>query len=264
MRNLSSINVFYVYAHYKKTTGEIFYIGKGSKNRVLSKSGRNQHWKNIVKKHGFTWKILKDGMTNDEACALEIKLIKKNKNKLCNIAKGGESGLFGIELSAQHKVKLREAKLGKKQSPEHAAKSAVAKLGKKQPRDAVEKIVAQKRKPVINSDGEIFESSAKAAIEMAKRTGSAPSQGNISSVCRGCRDSAYGKTWSYDTKKPPTPPRADHPAAKKIHCENGMIFNSVMDAVIWVKSWNETCAHQSITACARGKSKTSYGYRWWY
>lgn len=47
----------YVYAHYTSDTNELFYIGKGSKNRAWS-TKRNKYWKRIVKKHGLNVQIL--------------------------------------------------------------------------------------------------------------------------------------------------------------------------------------------------------------
>jgi hypothetical protein len=52
------MNKFYVYCHCKKIDGKCFYIGKGTGYRYNQKTSRNQYWKNIVNKHGFTWKIL--------------------------------------------------------------------------------------------------------------------------------------------------------------------------------------------------------------
>ncbi len=60
-------NKFYVYCHVKKTDGKCFYIGKGIRDRSVSLSGRNTHWKkmgNIYSccngdsktAYGFIWK----------------------------------------------------------------------------------------------------------------------------------------------------------------------------------------------------------------
>ena len=255
---------FYVYSHLRKTDRSVFYIGKGSGSRCKSKSGRNRHWHNIVKKNGYLIEIIKDKMTNEEACSLEIKLIKENRSDLCNVASGGESGLVGIKLTDEHKEKLRIAKLGKKQSKEHAERSAMAKVGKKQPRDAVEETISKKRKKVINSNGEVFKSASDAARELTKRIGVNASQGNISMCCNGCRNEAYGMSWSYDTSNTPDSPSGITASMKRIKCSNGMEFNSTMDATRWVKSWRGKSSNQTITACARGIANTAYGFKWQY
>ncbi len=266
MQNLEALSDrrFYVYRHLKATDKTVFYIGKGSGARAKSASGRNRHWHNIVKKHGYLVEIAQDCLTNQEACDLEIALIAPLRQQLCNIASGGQAGLTGMPLKDEHKNKLRIAKLGKKQKPEHAARSASAKLGIRQPRDAVERTAASKRKQVINNLGEIFPSATAAARAMAKRLGVSASQGNLSMCCNGFRDVAYGYNWSYDTTKPPASPPEVTARMKSMKCDNGMIFKSSMDATRWVKSWRGASNNQRITACARGESPTAYGHKWDY
>lgn len=258
---------FYVYLHRRKTDGTVFYVGKGSGYRATSRSGRNRWWKRVVEKHGYYHEIISSGLTNDESCALEIEKISELRDKgvkLCNVANGGESGLAGIPLSDAHKQLLRDMNLGKKQNPDHARKSAMAKVGKKQPRAAVEAMVKDKRKRVINSNGEVFLSASHAARAMADRHGAYASQGNISMACRGERPGAFGYGWSYDLKKTPDAPSGITSIMKRIRCSNGMEFNSAQDAMRWVKSWRGISNTQNITACARGESKTAYGFSWEY
>ena len=57
----------YVYGHYKKDTGELFYIGKGSGKRAWRPDKRNRHWQYVVNKHGYVVKILEDNLTDEEA-----------------------------------------------------------------------------------------------------------------------------------------------------------------------------------------------------
>ena len=50
MSNIQS-NHYYIYAWYYKNTGEIFYIGKGSRGRWKDVvNHRNQYFKNIISK----------------------------------------------------------------------------------------------------------------------------------------------------------------------------------------------------------------------
>ena len=90
---------------------------------------------------------------------------------------------------------MRLAKLGKRQSPEHAKKSRTNKIGFKV--SDTSKFNIDKRKPVKNSDGEIFESAAMAAKVMSKRLGVNASQGNITMCAHGVRKFAYGMSWSF-------------------------------------------------------------------
>ena len=51
---------YYVYAHRKATTGEIFYIGKGTGRRAWGTIDRNPFWQAVARKHGFTIEIIED------------------------------------------------------------------------------------------------------------------------------------------------------------------------------------------------------------
>ena len=249
---------FYVYIHRRKTDNSIFYVGKGSGNRVFSKSGRSNHWRNIVKKHDYIVEIIRYFNCELEAYEYETHLIgemRSNMERICNVANGGEGGLSGTKLKDEHKEKLRKAKLGKKQLPEHAKKSSMAKIGKKQPRSAVEYVIGLKKKKVINSDGEIFDSATEAARSLSKRLGITASQGNISMVCRGERCNAYGLSWSYDTKVIPTV------SITTVFCDNGMKFNSTKEAAEWVKKYRGRALSSNITNAVRNNG-TAYGFRW--
>ena len=83
---------FYVYAHSNSKYG-VFYIGKGSGERLYKTGNRNQFWKNIVSKHGYTASILEQCETENEAYQKEMYWIKKLKAKgecVANFTKGGD------------------------------------------------------------------------------------------------------------------------------------------------------------------------------
>lgn len=265
-KNAGNEKIFYVYIHKRNDNGNIFYVGKGHGYRSKSKSGRSKHWLNIVNKHGYTIEYVKTELTEDESFSLEIETIAQLRLsgiKLCNLSNGGD-GPSGHIMSDEQKRILSKIHTGRKQTDEHAQKSRTAKIGKKQPRDAVEKTISLKRKKIINSDGEIFESASFAAREIKKRTGINASQGNISMAAKGIRNEAYGYTWSYDTSKIPEEFN-EIPNAKKIINETtGAVFNSVQDARRWVHSIRGRANNQPISACARGESCSAYGYIWRY
>ena len=87
-------DIFYVYAHLRNDTNQIFYIGKGKKSRATSKRGRNPHWNNIVNKAGgFTSKLIAIKLSEQEAFLLEKKLIKQYRDfgfLLANVTDGGD------------------------------------------------------------------------------------------------------------------------------------------------------------------------------
>ena len=262
--------IFYVYAHKKIDTGEIFYIGKGKLGRCYSSSGRNKHWVNTVNKHGgYTVSFVKTCMSEAEAFDIEIKAIYFYRSigvNLCNKSSGGE-GNHGVVHTDETKMKFRMAKLGKKQKPEHAKKSASIRVGQKNTPEHTEATISKKRKKVINSDGELFISASDAARKVGSRIGVKCSQGNISMCCRGLRNEAYGYNWSYDITKKPAAPTGINPLSKKIkNVTTGDVFNSCKDAAHYIKDIgiSKKPARQHISQCARGESKFAYGFEWEY
>lgn len=73
-------NDYYVYGHYLKEDGSLFYVGKGRKNRRLSTTGRSTGWKQITNSKEWFSKIIKGDLTNTEALQLEQELISSNSN----------------------------------------------------------------------------------------------------------------------------------------------------------------------------------------
>lgn len=120
---------YYVYGHYTKDTGVLFYIGVGT---VLSKSNkekskysrayhfrnRNKFWNNVVNKHGVEVKILFHCDTKETSLKEEAKLVEQygrrcmNQGILVNISSGGEVGPIGrtFVMSEEQKKKLSEIK----------------------------------------------------------------------------------------------------------------------------------------------------------
>lgn len=92
---------YYIYAHYTADTEELFYIGKGKGRRAwMTKKtdGRNIWWQRIAKKHGFTVKLLWEGLTEYEAYMKEQELITQYGRRdlgtgpLVNLTDGGNGG----------------------------------------------------------------------------------------------------------------------------------------------------------------------------
>ena len=114
--------------HTRKSDGRIFYIGIGDKYRPYEKNGRNKYWYNTVNKHEYDVKILAEGLTWEEACNIEIKMIAfygrrkpspKNLNYGClvNMTDGGE-GSKGVIISEETRKKMSEAMKGKTHTEE--------------------------------------------------------------------------------------------------------------------------------------------------
>lgn len=90
------MNDFYVYAWKINSTGHIFYIGKGTKDRYKVKSkSRNSHFKSIINKYECSPIILYNRLSEQEAWNIEKSLIEKYKNEgqcEANYNLGGEGG----------------------------------------------------------------------------------------------------------------------------------------------------------------------------
>lgn len=261
------MNRFYVYLHRRITDGKIFYIGKGSGYRARAKKNRNRHWQNIVNKHGYQVEIFKDNLTEREAFELEKYLIKSCRDlgiKICNLSDGGE-GQSGVVHTEETKAKWRAAKLGKKQSPEHAKKSAMSRVGFKNSKAHIEATAAANRKQIINSGGEIFIGATEAARKLSERLGRYVSQGNISMCANGERNNAAGYSWSYDTSKTPELIPTKYNNKRILAVEINKEFESVQEAVKFIKKSRKTAFNQCISESARsgGKNK-AYGYTWVY
>jgi group I intron endonuclease len=206
--------MFYTYAHYKPESNELFYIGKGTRNRYLSKSNRNKHWTNIVNKYGFVSKILAWWKTEEEALEHEKLLIASLKEigvSLCNATDGGE-GISGFKHSQEvkeHMSKVRKGIHFRKTyniSDETRFKMSKSQTGRKHSENVRKKISkanagqnnamygkpSQKRKQVIClTNNKIYDSITEAAEELKVKSP------KITLVCQGKRKSTGGHIFRY-------------------------------------------------------------------
>lgn len=194
----------YTYAHRRKDSGQVFYIGKGSGQRAWVRTGRSQYWHRLAEKHGYDVQILAKWQTEEEALTHEVFLIECFQSlnvQLCNLTKGGEganglvhteeckariaSALRGHVKSAETRKRLSEAKIGKKLSPEHIEKmmrNMPSSKGRKHTPEARAKIAAAKLgKPGIKQSAE---SRQKRSESMKATIARKRAQGIEHRVCR--------------------------------------------------------------------------------
>lgn len=136
---------FYTYAHFKSSTDEVFYIGKGVGGRCASNRSRSRRWRNVVAKHGFWWAILHEG-TAEECLEVEKRLIARigrldlGTGPLINHTDGGD-GLVNPSPETRRRLsswqrgrklpeKERLKRVGKVHSPETRAKMSASHTGK--------------------------------------------------------------------------------------------------------------------------------------
>lgn len=123
---------FYVYVHTRNDTDAVFYVGKGRGKRFRTKRHHNPYWMRVAKKHGFSAKIVKCGMSESCAFSLERALISALRSKgvpLTNLTDGGE-GPSGRTFSPETLEKMKIAKAGKPLSDGHRQKISEAHRGK--------------------------------------------------------------------------------------------------------------------------------------
>jgi len=202
---------FYIYEHLKLSDNSVFYVGKGCNRRAFQKANRNQHWHNIVKKHGYKVNFIAKNLTEELALLAEIEKIDQLKRlnvKLCNQTNGGD-GVSGYVATKETRLKLSIANTGKKPSAEAIRKMSMfhkgrakseetkqkiraANLGKKRSEEVRLKISIGKSKPVICFDtNEIFNNTEEASI--AKNI----NKTSINRACQGVRKTAGGMRWGY-------------------------------------------------------------------
>lgn len=112
-----------MYVVYKHTTpsGKVYIgiTGKKPEKRWQSGSGykQNKHFYRAIMKYGWDnikHEIVEDGLTKEQACDLEIKLIAEydstNPDKGYNHSTGGECSAVGVHHSAETRRKLIEVK----------------------------------------------------------------------------------------------------------------------------------------------------------
>ena len=110
---------FYVYLHRKKTTGEVFYVGKGKGRRAWQHSDRSDYWKKVANKHGYLVELFQNNIQEWYAFELERELISYygredlNEGTLVNFTDGGE-GLSGYSHSLERKTEMSEQRRGER------------------------------------------------------------------------------------------------------------------------------------------------------
>lgn len=164
---------------------------------------------NAIKKYGWDnirHEILLDGLTLSEAYEKEIEWISYHRSNDrafgYNISSGGESG-NGHTLSDEARARIGALHRGKHLSAEHREKLRKAKLGKKRgklPPEIVERMRvahAQMPKKPVNQytlDG-VFLKRWGSILQVNRELQIA--QANIIAVCKGKRKTAGGFVWTY-------------------------------------------------------------------
>lgn len=193
---------FYVYLHKKKTTGEVFYVGKGSGRRANVSSHRSSFWRSVVAKHGRDVVFVITDAPEELTFEIEKALIQYYGRRDCgtgqlvNQTDGGESPA-GFRHTDAAKESIRQSRLGKKLSDESRKRLSASTKGRKFSEKAKAAKAAATIRPVVRSDGIQYESIAAAVKALENQLAKPIKYSNLSSVLRGKSKTAYGYGWKY-------------------------------------------------------------------
>lgn len=239
-------NVYYVYIHRRNDNNEVFYVGKGKKNRATSKSGRNSWWNNIVNKVGYSVEFIEKGLSEDDAFDLEIETIKFYRecgNALCNMTSGGE-GMSGMRHTDTAKKKMSDARKGSHFTEEH----------KQNLSESHKRIITDERREVLskNRKGRLHSEETKAKYSETRKGVEIPQETRIKMVESTKRNAASKREKGILLK-----------SDKPVQCSNGMIFPNSEIAAVWLRSQGRTKAVRGlINRCCLGDAMTAYGFTW--
>lgn len=223
------MNKYYVYIYYVIDTNEVFYVGKGTKNRAFT-GKRNKFCEDMKSSHEWSVHIIEDNMSESEAFDLEIKLIKefKNKGRLTNQTDGGD-GISGYIMTEEVKNKISQSSKRLWQDE-----------------DFYNNQIHHRKNGVYASD------------EFREK---------MSSLTKGSLNGNYGNKWTDEMKeslstylvKNGIHKGSKNSRATKIRCvETGEIFDYIRLACekYGIKS------QASITYALKNPNRTAYGFHW--
>jgi hypothetical protein len=229
---------FYVYAHYKADTGELFYVGKGCGKRAWKSANRNVFWHRTVAKHGLSISIVFEADDEDDAYTHERFLVLSARAygvKLVNLNDGGRSG----SPTAYVRKKMSDLNKGRP-SP----------MKGKNHTEETKRLLSKRRLEQVNVP--------KPSIESRLR---------MSVAYRGDGNPFHGKTHTPEMRAKWSKERVsgNHPRAAPVVCiDNGMTFPCIQDAARWVVSSGvaKKARSSDIHAVCHGNQHTAYGLRW--
>lgn len=216
-------NNWYVYTHIRLDINKPFYIGIGNKKEFsrayeFRQDKRNEMWWRIFNKTDIKVEILYSNLTKEEACIIEIQLIKMygrkdlNKGILCNMTDGGD-GIWNCKRSEITKKILSEQKKGiknpqynKKQSKELIKKRFKNIIGTKRSEDTKKRQSLSSIKSGQAKEVDVFLYKTNEYIgrfyaisEACRVLGFQHLNGKASQVAKGKRNHTQGYVFKYTT-----------------------------------------------------------------
>lgn len=138
------IKTYFVYEHRKEDTGEVFYVGKGTRHglrdyrRATDFWRRKKSWKATAQKHGAVAHVIAEFWEEDDAIAFEAELIARYGRRdigtgpLINHTDGGY-GASGYKHRAETVALIRALNTGKVLDDETKSKISRSLTGERHP-----------------------------------------------------------------------------------------------------------------------------------
>lgn len=220
--------MFYVYEWFNIKTKEIFYVGKGTKNRYKQTKKRNKLFLDYIQNNNCDVRIIKYFENEDDAFKYEhnrICELKSENQCKCNLDNGGKGGVNFIWTPEMRKYYSKYNVMKSQEQKERMSKNNPMKNPK-----TVEKVVKTKLRPVIIED-KYFES-IKSAGEYYNVF---PTE--IQCWCkRGYDRNKYPCRYADEKQKQFILKTTN---SKKVIVDN-IKFNSVKEAANYLGVWSET------------------------
>ncbi len=231
---------FYVYTHHRATDGSVFYVGKGHGIRAYTKSSRNPHWHNVVKKNGYTIKIVKE--FDDENCCLTFEKILIAFYGIGNLTNQSTGGMpaAGTKRTEEQKEKMRGRYTGEK-NPNFG------KIMSQEQRDKISKTLTGRPSANLGKKLKRSEELKIAQILRMKKVHKMLTD----------RDPEY---WFKRNNGP-----LRELKFKPVQTKCGIKFDAMVFAEQWLKQNGWPKARGSrVGDCCNGKRQKAYGYEWEY
>lgn len=182
--------MYCLYCHTNKVNGKRYYGITGLEPRRRWSGGRgyasSRHFHHAIEKYGwdaFEHEIVADGLTKEEACAMEVEYIERFKTTDqrygYNISEGGQSGAAGVKQSDETRAKKSKKLKGRVFSEEHRRKLSETAKGRKFSEATLEKmrlakkgkrLSAEHRERISRSNkGRVLSDSTKEKIRESRR-----------------------------------------------------------------------------------------------
>ena len=220
--------MFYVYEWYNKDNQEIFYVGKGIKNRYKQIKKRNKLFKEYYNNHNCDVRIIKYFESEEEAFKYEnIRILElKSKNLcFCNLDNGGIGGCNFVwtpemkEYYSKYNI-MKSENQRKRMSDKNPMKDK-----------EIAKIVGEKHKKAVIINGKYYKGCKDASKELGVWD---------ITISRWCKR-------GYDTKGNPCYYANEKPKeynikttnSKKVIIDN-IKFNSIKEASEYLGVWSES------------------------